>query len=50
MVYMLKQLDACCNMLSVGYEGEVEGIKDRLMDISVYAKILILLHNGESNV
>ncbi len=52
MVYMLKQLDACCNMFSENYDGEVEGIVDRLRDISVYAKLVILLHlerqNGKS--
>ena len=48
MVYLMKQLDAALWMLSEGYEGEIEGINDRLMDISVYAKILILL-NEDNN-
>jgi len=43
MVYLLKQLDACCNMLSEGYEGEVENIDTRLTDVHVYAKIVRLL-------
>ncbi len=42
-VYMLKQLDACCNMLSEGYEGEVENIDTRLTDVHIYAKIARLL-------
>jgi len=43
LVYALKQLDAVLWMLSNGYNGEVEGITDRLVDISVYAKLVILL-------
>jgi hypothetical protein len=38
-VYMLKQLDAAMWMLSQGFEGDVEGINDRLGDVHVYAKI-----------
>jgi hypothetical protein len=38
-VYMLKQLDAAMWMLSQGYEGEVEGVDERLTDIHVYGKI-----------
>jgi hypothetical protein len=43
MVYLLKQLDAVLNMLSEGYEGEVETIDSRLTDIHVYAKIARLI-------
>ena len=43
LVYMMKQVDAMGRMLGEGYEGETESIESRLMDISIYAKILILL-------
>lgn len=44
LIYMLKQLDAVMNMLVTGYEGQVEGIKARLQDIAVYAKLIWILH------
>jgi hypothetical protein len=43
-VYMLKQVDAVGNMLGQDYEGQTEDLKARLMDISVYAKLAIILH------
>jgi hypothetical protein len=42
-VYLLKQLDATLNMLSQGYEGQVEGHTERWQDISVYSKIISIL-------
>jgi hypothetical protein len=48
MLMMLKQFDAVLAMLSNDYEGQVEGLEPRLKDISVYAKIAILL-NREYN-
>ena len=50
LAYLMKQLDAVCNMLSMSYEGKIEGIEDRARDISIYAKILILLHQENKNV
>lgn len=47
LVYMLKQLDAALWMLSNNYEGEVEGVKNRLQDVSVYAKLASILANRE---
>lgn len=41
--YMLKQLDAAFWMLAKGYEGEVENIDSRLVDVHVYAKIARIL-------
>ena len=46
LVYMLKQVDAVINMLGQGYEGKVEGIKGRLQDISVYAKLIGILYDS----
>jgi hypothetical protein len=44
-LYMIKQLDAVGNMIGQGYEGEVEGIKDRLMDIAIYSLLAIILYD-----
>lgn len=41
---LLKQVDAVGNMLCQGYEGEVEGVAQKLKDISVYAKLAMILH------
>jgi len=46
LVYMLKQVDAIGNMLGQGYEGKVEGLKGRLQDISVYAKLIGILYDS----
>jgi hypothetical protein len=43
-IYMMKQVDAVGNMFGQGYEGSVEGIEDRLRDISVYAKLATILY------
>ncbi len=40
LVYALKQLDAVLWGLSEGIEHKVEGLNDRLQDISVYAKLV----------
>ena len=42
--YLLKQFDSAFWMLSNGYEGEVEGIDERLADVGVYTKIARILH------
>ena len=48
LVYMFKQLDAVLWMLSNKYEGEVEGIDERLQDVHIYAKLArILLKEGQ---
>lgn len=47
-IYMLKQVDVVGRMLALGYEGQVEGIKGRLPDISVYAKLIGILCNEDS--
>lgn len=41
--YMLKQVDSAFWMLSQGYEGEIETVDNRLMDVHIYAKIARLL-------
>lgn len=43
LVYMLKQLDAVLWMWNQGYEGEIEGVQDRLRDIHVYTKLIRIL-------
>ena len=50
LVYMLKQLDAALWMLSVGYEGAVEGVDKRLEDVGVYAVLVRILHRGTAVV
>lgn len=45
LTYMLKQLDAVLWGLNAGITQKVEGINDRLADISVYAKIAMCLNN-----
>ena len=44
LIYMMKQVDAVGWMLGQNYEGQVEGIKSRLQDISVYAKLIGILY------
>ena len=43
LTYAMKQMDATLWMLSNGHEAEVEGIPDRLQDVSVYSAIGIIL-------
>ncbi len=42
-VYMMKQVDQVLFSLSRGFEGKVEGIDARMMDVHVYAKIVRVL-------
>lgn len=46
-IYMMKQVDAAGRMLFQGYEGETEPIGHRLVDISVYAKLIQILLKEE---
>lgn len=39
LIYALKQWDAAMWMISQGYEGEVEGVEERLQDDYIYKKI-----------
>jgi len=48
-IYMAKQLDAAGRMMFLGYEGKVEGVQDRLRDVSVYAKLIRILYNEEQH-
>jgi len=48
MDYMLKQLDAGFWVRSQKIEPLVEGVPERLMDVSVYSKIGIILLEEES--
>ena len=48
LVYMMKQLDAVFWMLAKGNTAKVEGLESRLKDISVYAKIAILILKEKS--
>lgn len=47
LVYAMKQVDATLWMLSNDYDGAVEGIASRLGDVSVYAKLAIILYKEE---
>ena len=44
LVYAMKQVDACLWMMAGEYEGPIEGVASRLGDVSVYAKLAIILH------
>lgn len=46
-IYMLKQLDVAGRMLFQNYEGDTEGLDERLRDISVYAKLVRILKKEE---
>lgn len=48
-VYMLKQLDAALWMMCQGYEGNIEGIDERMQDIHVYVKLARILHKEVSS-
>jgi hypothetical protein len=43
LAYAMKQLDSALWQLCQGYEGKIEGLKGRLGDVSVYAKLAILI-------
>ena len=43
LVYAMKQVDAVLWLLSTGRDGKVEGIPQRLQDVSVYAKLATIL-------
>lgn len=47
LIYALKQQDAYMWMLSQGYEGDIEGIDERLRDDHVYKKIARILLKEE---
>ena len=42
-IYMMKQVDAAGRMLFGDYEGAVEGKSKRLQDMSIYAKLTMIL-------
>lgn len=44
LVQMLKQLDAGMWLLNTNREGAVEGVVDRLGDISIYAKLARIMY------
>jgi hypothetical protein len=44
LVYAMKQQDAALSLLERGYEGGVENIDTRAIDVSVYWKLLRILH------
>lgn len=48
LVYAMKQLDAVLWMWSQKYEGEVEGVQDRLRDIHIYMKLIRILAKEEN--
>ena len=43
-LYMLKQFDAFMNLLKCKKEGKVEGVSDRLGDVTVYSVIMDILY------
>lgn len=49
LVYTMKQLDAVLWGLSSKIEHKVEGLSDRLQDISVYSKIVMCMIHDEAD-
>jgi len=47
-IYALKQQDACLSLLERSYEGGVETVDTRARDVSVYWKILRILHREKA--
>lgn len=47
-VFMMKQLDAALWLLATGREGAVEGVAERLGDISVYAKLIRIMYEEKN--
>jgi hypothetical protein len=50
LVYALKQLDAVLWGISSNIQHKVEGLKDRLQDISVYSKIVMCMCDDDALV
>ncbi len=48
LIYALKQVDATLWMWNQGYEGEIEGVQERLRDIHVYIKLIRILVEEEN--
>ena len=48
MVYLLKQLDAALWLKSEGHIAQVEGVAERLRDVSIYANIARLIEGGDN--
>jgi len=46
LIYMMKQVDSVVRMIGKGYEGEGEGLEDKLEDISVYSKLIRILYDN----
>lgn len=44
LIYMLKQLDAALWLICQGKPGQVEGVPERLGDVSVYAKLARIMY------
>jgi hypothetical protein len=51
LIYAMKQLDQCICSLATNFEGEIEGLDDRLRDVYSYMKIIRVLNfrMGEQN-
>jgi hypothetical protein len=43
-VYGFKQIDAAIQMMTKGYEGDIEGVDSRLRDAHIYLKLARILH------
>lgn len=48
LVYALKQLDAVLWGINSGIQHKVEGLNDRLQDISVYSKIVMCMNEDDT--
>jgi len=50
MVLMSKQIDAVYDMVGENKQNTIESIEDKFRDISIYAKLCIILHREEKCV
>lgn len=49
-VYMMKQLDAALWLMSHGHEAKIEGVGERIGDVSIYAKLIgIMINRSKDN-
>lgn len=46
-IYNLKQFDASAYMISQGYEGDVEGVNERIFDEVVYNNLIMILREEQ---
>lgn len=48
LIYMLKQFDAVLHQISQNYSGKVEGVNERLFDVTVYSVLMGIMIEREA--